>query len=416
MLGKLISHMTSKRKSLSWFLTKSTHAFDKYSSITLTAFLIIIMVISGINGQLFFLVNAQPERSPSDVVRFPDGTLVSKNITTQHVPLEFGFLNIITKVNNLLSLGPFGPYSNGTRAPGLIPAEGTLKANDFKYNVYNGDLSGLMTAVEMSLPGKPAELGKGQIVKLSPGGYQVWLVSPKVSPYMTDMSPDCTGTIKTKEVKECIITHTYIGTATVNVITRVDNIGGGTAKAEDTEFAWVRCESGTNAEGVVGADVPGKKMILAPYTVPWKAEPGAYCYAASPEPSPGYITRTDGECKNDRITAGETNECNLTYKFVGKATLKVTTTVDNSGGGTFKPEDFSFYIVNNGESPYFSFAHLHSGNPTGEAIELSAGSYHLSEEGHYVPPGYLSSESSGCWGVISVGETRDCHVTKTFKP
>jgi hypothetical protein len=368
--------------------------------ITIGLFLSIIIttVDSSGNGLFFFLAHATPDRT-NQSVQAPPGS--------QHVELGDGSLNVITKVNNPFAFGGFTTAANGTRTPEFIPVAGSLTPKDFTYVIANGDPR------PYKFPGKSSDtLGIGQMVKLSNGNYGVALESPSKSAYRTDMSPDCSGEIKIMEIKECIVTHTFVGTAKVNVTTKIDNTGGGNASAEDSRFAEEHCsDSSSFAESSIGASEPGKEVTLYPFTMPWN-DGGAYCYRISPEPLPGYVSKSDGECKRDIILVGETNKCILSYKFVGKANLKVIHTVENTGGGVAKAEDFGFEIENNGERPYFSS--YHSGDLGGKTIELSTGSYHVTEDGVYVPPGYTHSESSGCWGIISVGENKECRITKTF--
>lgn len=393
--------MPNKDNSPFSYLNNSKNRFGKYKNIvTIGLFLSIIIttIDSSGNGLFFFLAYATPEKV-NQSVQAPPGS--------QHVELGDGSLNVITKVNSPFAFGGFSTGSNGTRTPEFLPVAGSLTPKDFTYVIANGDPR------PYKFPGKSSDtLGIGQMVRLSNGNYGVSLESPSESAYMTDMSPDCRGEIKIMEIKECIVTHTFVGTAKVNVTTKIDNTGGGNASAEDTRFAEEHCsDSGTFAESSIGASEPGKEVSLYPFTMPWK-EGGSYCYRISPEPLPGYVSRTDGECKRDIILAGETNKCTLTYKFVGKANLKVIYTVENTGAGIAKAEDFGFEIENNGERSYFSS--YHSGDLVGKTIELSAGSYHVTEDGVYVPPGYTHSESSGCWGVISAGENKECRITKTF--
>lgn len=390
-------------KSAYSFRNNYKHKLDKYRNIvTIGLFfsIIITTIDSSGSGLFFFLAHATPDKTNQSIQAPAD---------TQHVELGDGSLNIITKVKNLFTFGGFSTGSNGTRTPELAPVEGSLTPKDFTYVIYNDNPR------PMKFPGKSSDTsGIGQMVKISAGEYDVDLTSPRVSPYTTDMSSDCSGSIKIMEIKECIVTHTFIGTAKVNVTTKLDNTGGGNASAEDTSFAAIRCgaTTGTSARGETGSPYPGKVITLYPFTQPWKEEPGTYCYRISPEPLPGYVSRTDGDCKSDTIMVGETNTCTLTYKFVGKATLNVKYTVDNTGGGTAKEGDFYFDVENNGLRSYFYS--YHSGDPVGKTVELSAGSYHITEEGVYVPTGYSQSESSGCWGIISAGEIKECHVTKTF--
>lgn len=383
--------MATKNKPLFLFLDNFIQRFDKYRNTVLIGlfFSIVITTINSTgNGVFFFTVHATPDT--------PSNQSVQSSGNKTHVELGNAFLNVITEVKNPFTFSGF--IINGThRGPEFGPVEGSLTPKGFTYRVFNdiGD------PLAEPFPGKPVELGKGQIIKIAPGSYRVVLESPILSAYVTEMSPDCDGTIKVKEIKECIVTHTFVGTATLNVITTVDNTGGGTAKPEDFKFLKERED-----DEYTGKSSPGQKITLFP-----EPSSGAFEYLITPRHAPGYIVKTDGDCKEypmSDVTAGETKECTLTYKFVGKATLKLITTVDNTGGGSAKAEDFLFHFVNNEQVSKQS-----RGDPVGKLFELSAGIYSLASDTwiSYYP----STESEGCWGIIAPGETKDCHVVYTFK-
>jgi hypothetical protein len=308
-------------------------------------------------------------------------------------------------VKNLYTLE--GRSFNGTRTtPEFGLAAGSLTPKDFTLLVYNGNPR------PESFSGKSVDTsGKGQIVKLSPGEYNVILVSPYKSPYITEMSHDCNGTIILKEVKECIVTHTFIGRDTLKVVTKVDSTGGGTANPEDFS---VLVNYGSPIF-ITGTPYPGKEVSLFPVmdisrTLPYFAYmiTPVVDWFEHPHDPPGYIIGASERCKLYETyviyTVGDTRECTYTYKFVGKAVVKVITTVINTGGGTAKSEDFGFHIDNNGV--------IYGTEPPENELELSAGLYHVIA-GEI--PSYSHSESSACWGAIAMGETKECQITYTFK-
>ncbi len=90
----------------------------------------------------------------------------------------------------------------------------------------------------------------------------------------------------------------------------------------------------------------------------------------------------------------------------GTATLKIRKVIDNTGGGTKRPSDFTINVDGNNPSPK-SFP----GSSSGTTVELSRGRYSVSETG---PSGYTSNPSSGCSGSINPDQERSCTITNVY--
>src|ERR671913_217054 len=89
-----------------------------------------------------------------------------------------------------------------------------------------------------------------------------------------------------------------------------------------------------------------------------------------------------------------------------QGTLIVTTKVNNEGGGSSKPSDFTIKV--HGNNPSFS---SFPGNSSGTAVKLDMGMYSVTESG---PPHYNSNSSMDCSGAVMSAETIKCEITNTY--
>ena len=87
-------------------------------------------------------------------------------------------------------------------------------------------------------------------------------------------------------------------------------------------------------------------------------------------------------------------------------TLIVTTKVNNEGGGSNKPSDFTIKV--HGNNPSIS---SFPGNSSGTAVKLDMGMYSVTESG---PSNYNSSSSMDCSGAVMSVETVKCEITNTY--
>jgi hypothetical protein len=89
-----------------------------------------------------------------------------------------------------------------------------------------------------------------------------------------------------------------------------------------------------------------------------------------------------------------------------KGTLVVTTKVNNEGGGSSQPSDFTIKVHGNNPSNS-SFP----GNSSGTIIKLDMGMYSVTESG---PPFYNSTSSMDCSGAVMSAETIKCEISNTY--
>ena len=89
-----------------------------------------------------------------------------------------------------------------------------------------------------------------------------------------------------------------------------------------------------------------------------------------------------------------------------QGTLIVTTKVNNEGGGSNKPSDFTIKVHGNNPS-ITSFP----GNSLGTVVKLDMGMYSVTESG---PSNYNSSSSMDCSGAVMSVETVKCEITNTY--
>ena len=89
-----------------------------------------------------------------------------------------------------------------------------------------------------------------------------------------------------------------------------------------------------------------------------------------------------------------------------QGTLVVTTKVNNEGGGSSQPSDFTIKVHGNNPSNS-SFP----GNSSGTIIKLDMGMYSVTASG---PPFYNSTSSMDCSGAVMSAETIKCEITNTY--
>jgi Prealbumin-like fold domain len=106
------------------------------------------------------------------------------------------------------------------------------------------------------------------------------------------------------------------------------------------------------------------------------------------------------ESAQAKATAAATN------KNTVQGTLVVTTKVNNEGGGSSQPSDFTIKVHGNNPSNS-SFP----GNSSGTIIKLDMGMYSVTASG---PPFYNSTSSMDCSGAVMSVETIKCEIYHSY--
>jgi Prealbumin-like fold domain len=115
------------------------------------------------------------------------------------------------------------------------------------------------------------------------------------------------------------------------------------------------------------------------------------------------IVREEKTFSNDSVQAEATAAA--TNNTV-QGTLVVTTKVNNEGGGSSQPSDFTIKVHGNNPSNS-SFP----GNSSGTIIKLDMGMYSVTASG---PPFYNSTSSMDCSGAVMSAETIKCEISNTY--
>jgi Prealbumin-like fold domain len=89
-----------------------------------------------------------------------------------------------------------------------------------------------------------------------------------------------------------------------------------------------------------------------------------------------------------------------------QGTLVVTTKVNNEGGGSSEPSDFTIKV--HGNNPSIS---SFPGNSSGTVVKLDMGMYSVTASG---PPFYNSTSSMECSGAVMSSETIKCDIYNTY--
>jgi YVTN family beta-propeller protein len=253
----------------------------------------------------------------------------------------------------------------------------------------------------------------GTTVQLSPGKYQV-TESGSTTNYNSTLSNDCSGTIREGETNECTITNTYsvspppppppppVTTGKINVITKVNNEGGGDKKPSD--FTITVSGNNPTPSSFAGSS-SGTTVTL---------NPGRY--SVTENLLSGYTSSMIGDCSGTIDNTGETNECTITnvYQPEDKSAqlIVITNVIDNNNDDSDpirKPSAFTITVSGNNPTPR-SFP---GKSGLGVIVNLDPGRYSITEKG---PSGYTIDYSDGCQGTISVGEAKACIITNEATP
>ena len=287
--------------------------------------------------------------------------------------------------------------------PSPIPPPGLLGTIKVLTKVSGGDSkpSDFTITVTGNNPNPASFSGSasGTTVTLKPGKYSV--SSSSISGYSTSYSSGCSGSISGgKNIKFCTVTNKYTsppGSKTfLSVITQVDNTGGGTKKPSD----FTTSVSGNNPKpSTFSGSSAGTSVTM-----------GSGSYSVSEDTMSGYSTSYSSGCSGT-ASGGVPIKCTITNKYnspLGSKTfLSVITQVDNTGGGTNKPSDFTISVSGNNPKPT-SF----TGSSSGTSVTLLAGRYSVSSS---TIVGYTTSYSSGCSGIANGGLVK-CTITNKYVP
>src|SRR5215216_3555988 len=255
----------------------------------------------------------------------------------------------------------------------------------------------------------------GTTVQLSPGKYKV-TESGSTTNYNSTLSNGCSGTIREGETNECTITNTYsvspppppVTTGKINIITKVNNEGGGDKKPSD--FTITVNGNNPTPSSFAGSS-SGTTITINEGSYNVKEEEGPYI---SPDYVPGRYTPSYSSKCAGTIQAGETVSCTISNKYNPfipgmLSKLIVTKKVVNEGGGDKKPSDFTITVSGNNPTPS-SFA----GSSSGTTVTLNPGRYSVTEN---LLSGYTSSMIGDCSGTIdNTGETNECTITNVYQP
>jgi hypothetical protein len=190
-----------------------------------------------------------------------------------------------------------------------------------------------------------------------------------------------------------------IGSSTfLNVITKVVNSKGGTAKPSD--FTITVSGKSPSPKSFSGSS-SGTSVTLK-----------AGKYKVTGSGPTGYTPSYSSGCSGT-ASGGTPLKCTVSNKYTaatpGSTTfLNVITNVDNSNGGTKKPSDFTISVSGNSPSPKFF-----SGSSSGTSVALNAGKYRVAGIG---PSGYTIAYASGCSGTASGGTPLKCTISASYSP
>ena len=120
-------------------------------------------------------------------------------------------------------------------------------------------------------------------------------------------------------------------------------------------------------------------------------------------------SQQEQEIIKEQTISNESNQTKTSAVAINntvQGTLIVTSKVNNEGGGSSKPSDFTIKV--HGNNPSIS---SFPGNSSGTAVKLDMGMYSVTELG---PSNYNSSLSMDCSGAVMSVKTIKCEITNTY--
>jgi len=164
--------------------------------------------------------------------------------------------------------------------------------------------------------------------------------------------------------------------------------------------------AGANPGTFPGQDTPGTQVSVASgqtYTIGETMVGGG--------PVTNYTLGTSGNCTGP-IAAGATGTCTLT-NTAKPLDLLVTKTVDNTGGGTGTPADFTMTVMDTTTNAQLG---QFTGSVAGTHVSVPAGdTYTVTEAADAAQAGkYTPSSSGACSGTAAINSTGTCAFTNTF--
>ncbi len=240
----------------------------------------------------------------------------------------------------------------------------------------------------------------GVAVNVNPGTYTAG--ETLVDGYAFDgFGSDCKDsagklTVKLGESKTCTL-YNSAKQATITVVKEVDNSAGGSAKPDD--FKLTLTPDGGSAQAVLSG-------------VAVNVNPGTY--TAGETLVDGYAFDGFGsDCKDSAgkltVKLGESKTCTL-YNSAKQATITVVKEVDNSAGGSAKPDDFKLTLTPDGGSAQAVLS--------GVAVNVNPGTY---TAGETLVDGYafdgFGSDCKDSAGKLTVklGESKTCTLYNSAK-
>jgi Prealbumin-like fold domain len=187
-------------------------------------------------------------------------------------------------------------------------------------------------------------------------------------------------------------------TGTLTVTTNVQNAGPGIAGPDSFVYHVILDADGTEAaSGIWNAN--GKTAIQLP--------PGTY--SVYEDPLAPYEEKV-GHCASITITAGQAATCTVTNVWLF-ASILVTTTVDNAGGGTANPGAFHYRVLDANDNSEVKTGTFNTSGTT--RVQLPDGTYTIVED----PLDGYTEDFSGCAGlIIDYQNPGACIIANKFKP
>ena len=190
-----------------------------------------------------------------------------------------------------------------------------------------------------------------------------------------------------------------VTTGTLSVKTVVDNGGHGVATPDS--FVYHVTDNSDSADVADGIFSPNGTTNI-------KLPPGSY--AISEDPIEPYVEHLSN-CANVTVSLGHTSKCTVTDVWT-PSTITVSTTIDNTGGGTAKSNDFHYAVVDTSDNSVVQHGTFSSSGTTNIHL-VNSGTYTVTED---QLAGYTEDYSQCADLTIDYLDSQVCAVGNTFDP
>ena len=195
------------------------------------------------------------------------------------------------------------------------------------------------------------------------------------------------------------VANPAVTTGTLTIKTEVHNAGHGLATPDSFVYHVTDNNTATDvADGVFNAS--GTTSVKLP--------PGSY--GISEDSIVPYVEHVSN-CGNVTVSLGHTSKCTVSNVWT-PSTITVSLTIDNAGGGTAKPSDFHYKVIDTSDNSVAQQGTFGASGTTNVNL-VNSGTYTVTED---QAAGYTEDDSQCADLSIDYLDPQVCQIANTFDP